>query len=261
MMDAVRGARNRPALYTTFCMSARPGMVLGESRASLFKLTSLFVVWPEVQALDLPGDTLWVDGSGRAPNDSPFRTCSWAVVGRGVLVQARLTGPAQSVYRAELLALVTALQGSEPQATVVSDCKSACRVVQKLLGREVKWIKAHTDRRIAVLHGVSEVDRQGNERADKAANNVLAPVDGRQSTWGREKKEKLLARPQLPEEEDLIDELEWPYVFETAGLRCLECGKGASDIAGRPRWLYFRELFHCVPKRRRGRPRRTLQLA
>eukprot|EP00971_Amphidinium_carterae_P330014 6462859-Amphidinium_carterae.1 len=39
------------------------------------------------------------------------------------------------------------------------------------------------------------------------------------------------------------------------GLRCTECGKGASDIAGRPRWSYFRE-FRCVPKRRRGRPRR-----
>eukprot|EP00971_Amphidinium_carterae_P031997 630290-Amphidinium_carterae.1 len=44
-----------------------------------------FQVWPEVQALELAGDTLWVDGSGRAPNDSPFRTCSWAVVGKGVL--------------------------------------------------------------------------------------------------------------------------------------------------------------------------------
>eukprot|EP00971_Amphidinium_carterae_P237360 4711786-Amphidinium_carterae.2 len=38
-------------------------------------------------------------------------------------------------------------------------------------------------------------------------------------------------------------------------FRCTECGKGASDIAGRPRWSYFRE-FRCVPKRRRGRPRR-----
>eukprot|EP00971_Amphidinium_carterae_P014348 283500-Amphidinium_carterae.1 len=64
-----------------------------------------FQVWREVQDLALPGSTLWVDGSGRAPNDSPFRTCSWAIVGRGVLARAKLTGPAQSVYRAELLAL------------------------------------------------------------------------------------------------------------------------------------------------------------
>eukprot|EP00971_Amphidinium_carterae_P294534 5847918-Amphidinium_carterae.1 len=58
-----------------------------------------------------------------------FRVCSWSVVGKGVLVRARLTGPAQTVYRAELLALVTALQGAEAGALVVSDCKSACRVV------------------------------------------------------------------------------------------------------------------------------------
>eukprot|EP00971_Amphidinium_carterae_P327866 6459439-Amphidinium_carterae.2 len=59
-----------------------------------------FQVWPEVQALDRPGDTL-------------------RVVGRGVLIRARLpvSGPAQSVYRAELMALVTALQGSVPGAT------------------------------------------------------------------------------------------------------------------------------------------------
>eukprot|EP00971_Amphidinium_carterae_P019943 392996-Amphidinium_carterae.1 len=34
--------------------------------------------------------------------------------------------------------------------------------------------------------------------------------------------------------------------------------QGASDIVGRPRWGYFRE-FRCVPKRRRGRPRRAPQ--
>eukprot|EP00971_Amphidinium_carterae_P287050 5698227-Amphidinium_carterae.1 len=50
-----------------------------------------FPVWPEVHALDLPGSTLWVDGSGRAPNDSPFRVCSWSVVGRGVLLRSKLT--------------------------------------------------------------------------------------------------------------------------------------------------------------------------
>eukprot|EP00971_Amphidinium_carterae_P176475 3499081-Amphidinium_carterae.1 len=100
--------------------------------------------------------TLWVDGSGRAPNDSPFWVCLWSVVGKGVLIQAKLAGPAQSVYPAELLALVTALQGAEPGALVVFDCKSACRVVNRLWralaspwelrllsfprsGREVKW--------------------------------------------------------------------------------------------------------------------------
>eukprot|EP00971_Amphidinium_carterae_P098330 1945170-Amphidinium_carterae.1 len=66
--------------------------------------------------------------------------------------------------------------------------------------------------------------------------------------------EKLLVKPHLPSEETQIDDLEWPFAFEgltldreAAGLRCLECGKGASNIAGRPRWSYFRE-FRCTPK-------------
>eukprot|EP00971_Amphidinium_carterae_P075644 1494422-Amphidinium_carterae.4 len=60
--------------------------------------------------------------------------------------------------------------------------------------------------------------------------------------------------------------MEWLFLFEghtlereLEGLRSTECGRGASDIAGRPRWSYFRE-FRCVPKRRRGRPRRLSQL-
>eukprot|EP00971_Amphidinium_carterae_P331250 6464701-Amphidinium_carterae.1 len=49
--------------------------------------------------------------------------------------------------------------------------------------------------------------------------------------------------------------MECPSLFEghtlereLEGVRCSECGKGTSDIAGRPRWSYFRE-FRCVPKR------------
>eukprot|EP00971_Amphidinium_carterae_P324234 6443543-Amphidinium_carterae.1 len=78
-----------------------------------------------------------------------------------------------------------------------------------------------------------------------------------------ERQEKLQVRPQLLCEETHAAVLEWPFDFEghtldreAAGLRCLVCGKGASDILGRPRWSYFRE-FRCTPKRRRGRPRRV----
>eukprot|EP00971_Amphidinium_carterae_P297106 5902408-Amphidinium_carterae.1 len=60
--------------------------------------------------------------------------------------------------------------------------------------------------------------------------------------------------------------MDWPFLFEGhtlerefKGLRCTKRGKRASDIAGRPRWSYFRQ-FRCVPKRRRGRPRRPSQL-
>eukprot|EP00971_Amphidinium_carterae_P294916 5856165-Amphidinium_carterae.1 len=54
--------------------------------------------------------------------------------------------------------------------------------------------------------------------------------------------------------------MEWPLPFEghtlereLEGLCCVECGKGVSDTAGRPRWSHFR-TFTCVPKRRRGEP-------
>eukprot|EP00971_Amphidinium_carterae_P027631 544358-Amphidinium_carterae.1 len=37
--------------------------------------------------------------------------------------------------------------------------------------------------------------------------------------------------------------MDWPFLYEGhtlerefEGLRCTECGKGASDIVGRPRW-------------------------
>eukprot|EP00971_Amphidinium_carterae_P144888 2870856-Amphidinium_carterae.1 len=77
-----------------------------------------------------------------------------------------------------------------------------------------------------------------------------------------ERQEKLQVRPHIQAVENAPEELDWPFLFEghtlvreQAGLRCSVCGKGASDIAGRPRWPYFRE-FRCVPKRCRGRPRR-----
>eukprot|EP00971_Amphidinium_carterae_P228288 4528193-Amphidinium_carterae.1 len=90
--------------------------------------------------------------------------------------------------------------------------------------------------RIAALHGVSEDDHRGNDRADKAANEVLAAFNGRQAKWIRYRafasqfrtflgligptlseriaKEKLLVRPQLPCEESQVDDLEWPFDFE-----------------------------------------------
>eukprot|EP00971_Amphidinium_carterae_P078156 1546231-Amphidinium_carterae.1 len=177
-MAAVCGARSRPALCIICCTSVLPGTVLGGSRAFLSKPTFL-PAWR---------DTLWVDGSGRAPHDSPFRTCSWAVVGKGVLVQARFRACAVGVQsRAASLghcsARVRATRHRGLRLQKLWDGQRKPRGVhrdleQRLLsfprlGREVKWIQAHTDSRSAALHGVTEVDRQGNERADKAANNVL----------------------------------------------------------------------------------------
>eukprot|EP00971_Amphidinium_carterae_P124049 2457117-Amphidinium_carterae.1 len=87
-MAGVRGARLRPALCITYFLSVRLGIRPEGKRGftlmphspiaflamDWFRRPALpSPVWPEVQALDLPRDTLWVDGSGRPPNDSPFR--------------------------------------------------------------------------------------------------------------------------------------------------------------------------------------------
>eukprot|EP00971_Amphidinium_carterae_P316681 6294817-Amphidinium_carterae.1 len=66
---------------------------------------------------------LWNAAATSAVEGRPHQICS--VVGKGVLIQARLAGPALSVYRAEMMALVTALQGSGPGTVVISDCQSA----------------------------------------------------------------------------------------------------------------------------------------
>eukprot|EP00971_Amphidinium_carterae_P317950 6320563-Amphidinium_carterae.1 len=109
-MVGALGARLRPALCIIFCLSARLGIRPEGKRgfASMppFLNAYLTMDWfrrlglpsrcGRKQAIDLPGDTLWVDGRGRAPNDSPFRVCAWSVVGKGVLIRAKLTGPAQS---------------------------------------------------------------------------------------------------------------------------------------------------------------------
>eukprot|EP00971_Amphidinium_carterae_P117533 2328388-Amphidinium_carterae.1 len=90
---------------------------------------------------------------------------------------------ALNMYRGRRRVLVNGAVSSAYQARSglpagwVKDWRAGCVRLQKR-SRKVKWIKAHTDRRTAAQHGVSEVDRQGNESADKAANNVLAPVDG-----------------------------------------------------------------------------------
>eukprot|EP00971_Amphidinium_carterae_P272248 5403180-Amphidinium_carterae.1 len=71
-MDAVGGAWIRPATSTTFSTSVQFGMQQGGKQALVFSLTyhlevsrfsacssAWFPGLPEVQALELAGDTLW----------------------------------------------------------------------------------------------------------------------------------------------------------------------------------------------------------
>eukprot|EP00971_Amphidinium_carterae_P204620 4060584-Amphidinium_carterae.1 len=141
-MVGVLGARLRPALCIMHLLFECPAWAQARREAGFSFNASYpqslsyhglvpaprlaFPVWPEVQ-------------------------CSWSVLGKGVLIRARLIGPAQSVYRAELLALVTALQGAEPGALVVSDCKSACRVVSRLWDGSRKPVGPHRDLELRLL--------------------------------------------------------------------------------------------------------------
>eukprot|EP00971_Amphidinium_carterae_P058746 1161614-Amphidinium_carterae.1 len=53
-----------------------------------------------------------------------FITSLFYRAGALFLCSSKLTGPAQSVHRAELQALITALEGSGPATLVISDCKT-----------------------------------------------------------------------------------------------------------------------------------------
>eukprot|EP00971_Amphidinium_carterae_P054938 1082841-Amphidinium_carterae.1 len=76
--------------------------------------------------------TVWTDGSGRHSSDTQHRRC-----GVGYYTDTHehvwlpLHGLTQSVYRAEFLAVVRALEECQPHE-VVSDCKGVVKAVQAL---------------------------------------------------------------------------------------------------------------------------------
>eukprot|EP00971_Amphidinium_carterae_P127900 2533210-Amphidinium_carterae.1 len=86
----------------------------------------------------------WADGLGRHSSDPQHRRCG---VGCYTDTQERawfpLPGIKQSVYRAEFLAVVRALEECQPHE-VVSDCKGVAKAVQALLHSDVDTLKAET---------------------------------------------------------------------------------------------------------------------
>eukprot|EP00971_Amphidinium_carterae_P220236 4372173-Amphidinium_carterae.2 len=112
-----------------------------------------------------------------------------------------LTGSRQSVYRAELHAILTAVAASPDGTRIVSDCKaavsSAKRVQQGVLARRSRnsdlekrlaavvtpqhsfvWIRAHQSADSAHTAETDLADWRGNDRADKVAKTAL-------EFWGR----------------------------------------------------------------------------
>ena len=70
--------------------------------------------------------TVWTDGSGRCPTDPRLRACTWAVyAGSGhpeKWLAGVLPGRVQTIFRAELYAVLRALRATKGPLEVVSDC-------------------------------------------------------------------------------------------------------------------------------------------
>ena len=148
-------------------------------------------------------DVVWTDGSGMHPTDHRRRACSWSVVWQGGHLRGPLPGEQQSVYRAELYAVVRAVEESPSQVTVVSDCLGVVQQAQAVLsggrtaarrhhadlwarlhraararsargeGTWVRWVPAHVPEDEAGGPKISREDWEGNSWADHWAKESL----------------------------------------------------------------------------------------
>eukprot|EP00971_Amphidinium_carterae_P309924 6158770-Amphidinium_carterae.1 len=76
--------------------------------------------------------TVWSDGSGRNSSNPHFRRCGVGyVTDTSERVWLPLPGCRQSLFRAELLAVVRALEDRGPRR-VVSDCKGVVKTLQAI---------------------------------------------------------------------------------------------------------------------------------
>eukprot|EP00971_Amphidinium_carterae_P247674 4918058-Amphidinium_carterae.1 len=82
--------------------------------------------------------TVWTDGSGRHSSNPRFRRCGVGyVTDTGERSWLAHPGCRQSVFRAELLAVVRSLEVCQPRR-VVSDCKGVVKALQEIQ----KWPQA-----------------------------------------------------------------------------------------------------------------------
>ena len=78
---------------------------------------------------------LWTDGPGRCPQDRRRRTCSWAVTAGGeAWIRGTLPGQHQTVFRAELYAVVKALESTGGAVRIATDCQGVVRKALAFLG-------------------------------------------------------------------------------------------------------------------------------
>eukprot|EP00971_Amphidinium_carterae_P194388 3857380-Amphidinium_carterae.2 len=124
-----------------------------------------------------PGYTVCTDGSGRH-SSNPRRCGVGYYTNTGESVWLPLPGLKQSVYRAELLATVRALEECKPRR-LVSDCKGVVSCLHALLAGRRQPKGRHRDLEGRALDAfpagskgrVQYSDLRGNRMADVAANN------------------------------------------------------------------------------------------
>ena len=93
---------------------------------------------------------MWTDGSGRFPTDPRQRACTWAVHGGSGYPEKWLVGVlpgrVQTIFRAELFAVVRALHATQGPLEVVSDCAGVVESGNRYLrGKKVSPKAGHAD--------------------------------------------------------------------------------------------------------------------
>ena len=94
--------------------------------------------------------TVWTDGSGRYPTDPRLRACTWAVHGGSghpeKWLAGILPGRVQTSFRAELFAVVRAIQATVGSLEIVSDCAGVVESGTRYLkGKKVSAKASHAD--------------------------------------------------------------------------------------------------------------------
>ena len=145
--------------------------------------------------------TLWTDGSGRCPRDIRRRVCSWAVVDdKGNWARGTLPGAQQTVFRAELFAVVIALEGTQGAIRIASDCQGVVEKAKRLIVDgsvvhprqhhadlwtralraaadrtvDIDWVPAHLGEEAVQQGRVTRDDWAGNAKADGHADAAMS---------------------------------------------------------------------------------------
>eukprot|EP00971_Amphidinium_carterae_P103631 2051727-Amphidinium_carterae.1 len=133
------------------------------------------VEFPIVRTTD---ETLYTDGSGKHPAEPTHRRCGCGISGETTRVS--LLACWQSVYRAELRAIMLACEMQSGHGVVVTDCKGAAIVANKLKAgirkprgrhswtetrikaaigdKQVQWVRSHLTLEQAVKAGIPAAD-------------------------------------------------------------------------------------------------------